>query len=193
FVLWDGVVTNIEGMITATLYLLYLYFIFKSEKMEGEKVEIDSKYKTIATLIMGLAFVIIGANLLVNSAIRVANHFGISSSIIGLTIVAVGTSLPELAVSITAALKRLPGLSIGNLIGSNITDPMFSMGIAASVNSVGMPVDPAIIKFDAPILIGVSVLALYLMGTDWKLTKREGALLVLVYILYLYVNFVIKI
>ncbi len=193
FALWDGVVTNIEGMTLATLYLMYLYFIFKTEKMKGEKKGIDSKYKTLGMLIIGLVAVLYGANMLVSSAINVADYFGISSSIIGLTIVAVGTSLPELAVSVTAAIKGLSGLSIGNLIGSNITDPLFSLGIAASVNPVGMPVDPAILRYDAPFLIGATVLALFLMGTEWKISKREGALLVLVYLFYLYVNFVIKV
>ncbi len=189
----DGMITNVEGMILATIYIAYLYFIFKSETMSGEKRELESKYKTVGVLIIGLAGVVFGAKLLVDSSITIAEHFGISSSIIGLTIVAVGTSLPELAVSVTAAIKGMSGLSIGNLIGSNITDPLFSMGIAASVNSKGLPVDPAILKYDAPILIGVIVLALYLMGTEWRLSRREGALLVVVYLFYLYVNFVIKV
>ena len=193
FALSDGVVTNIEGMILASLYIIYLFLIFKSEHIEGEKTEIDSTFKVITTLSIGLIMIVYGANILVKSSINVAEHFGISASIIGLTIDAVGTSLPELAVAITAAIKGLSGLSIGTLIGSNITDPLFSMGIAAAVNTKGIPVDPAIIKFDAPILIGVSLLALYMMGTEWRISRKEGALLIAIYFLYLYFNFVIKV
>ena len=193
FALSDGVVTNIEGMILASLYIIYLFLIFKSEHIEGEKTEIDSTFKVITTLSIGLIMIVYGANILVKSSINVAEHFGISASIIGLTIDAVGTSLPELAFAITASIKGLSGLSIGTLIGSNITDPLFSMGIAAAVNTKGIPVDPAIIKFDAPILIGVSLLALYMMGTEWRISRKEGALLIAIYFLYLYFNFVIKV
>ncbi|MFQ6135990.1 MAG: sodium:calcium antiporter, partial [Candidatus Hydrothermarchaeales archaeon] len=192
-VLLDYRLTNVEGMVLATIYLVYLFMLFKTEKWAGERQSAENLHIKIGALILGIAGVIVGADLLVKHSIAVADYFKVPSSIIGLTLVAVGTSLPELSISLMAAVKGLPGLSIGNLIGSNITDPLFSMGIAASVNPMGLAVDPWIVRFDAPVMIGACILALFLMRTDWNLSRREGVLLMGIYLLYLYVNFIIKI
>jgi len=186
-------VTNVEGTVLVVLYLLYLYYLLKTEKAELERVGIERPHYTGAVLVAGIAGVVLGAKLLVDSAIEIAEYLGVPSSIIGLTIVAVGTSLPELAISVAAVMKGLHGLSIGNLIGSNITDPMFSMGIAAAINPYGLAVDPAIVAFDAPVMILSCMFALYMMRTNWNLSRKEGAVLVGIYILFLYVNFAIKI
>ncbi|MEZ6062598.1 MAG: calcium/sodium antiporter [Planctomycetaceae bacterium] len=125
-------------------------------------------------LVVGLIALVAGAELLVRGASRLAASFGISSLIIGLTVVAFGTSAPEMAVSVKASLSGRADISLGNVVGSNIFNVLFILGISAIV--VPLVVDQKLVRFDVPLMIGVSVLVL-LFGLDQSISRLEGGLL----------------
>ena len=141
--------------------------------------------KQLAILIVGFALLVKGADLFVDGASGIAKKFGISELIIGLTIVAMGTSAPEAAVSIAAAAKGSAGISIGNVIGSNIMNIFIILGIVASI--VPLKIERSTVRYEMPFTIIVTVLFV-LMGRDGLITRLDGAILwagLLLYIAYL--------
>ncbi|MBQ3366664.1 MAG: calcium/sodium antiporter [Acidaminococcaceae bacterium] len=141
--------------------------------------------KQLAILIVGFALLVKGADLFVDGASGIAKKFGISELIIGLTIVAMGTSAPEAAVSIAAAAKGSAGISIGNVIGSNIMNIFIILGVVASI--VPLKIERSTVRYEMPFTIIVTVLFV-LMGRDGLLTRPDGAILwagLLLYLAYL--------
>ena len=141
--------------------------------------------KQLAILIVGFALLVKGADLFVDGASGIAKKFGISELVIGLTIVAMGTSAPEAAVSIAAAMKGSAGISIGNVIGSNIMNIFIILGVVAAI--VPLKIEESTIRYEMPFTILVTV-AFVLMGRDGLITRLDGAILwigLLVYIGYL--------
>ena len=154
-----------------------------SEGMEGGEVKMLSMSKSILYIIFGLAGLIGGGHFFVDGASGIAKALGVSESIIGLTLVAGGTSLPELATSITAALKKNPGIAIGNVIGSNLFNIFFVLGCSASISPLPMG---NINNVDMLVLVG-SALLFWFVGWFYRtrtITRSEGALLVSCYIAY---------
>lgn len=137
------------------------------------------------TLVLGgLVLVVLGGRLLVDGAVAVARALAVDEAVIGLTIVAVGTSLPELVTSVIAALRRQSDVAIGNVLGSNIYNVL---GIAGATGFVAPTVVPAgIAGFDAPLMVAVAILLLVVARTGWRIGRREGAMLVGLYALYLW-------
>ena len=141
--------------------------------------------KQLAILIIGFTLLVKGADLFVDGASGIAKKFGISELIIGLTIVAMGTSAPEAAVSIAAAMKGSAGISIGNVIGSNIMNIFIILGVVAAI--VPLKIEPSTIRYEMPFTILVTVVFV-LMGRDGLISRPDGAILwigLLVYIGYL--------
>ena len=141
--------------------------------------------KQLAILIIGFTLLVKGADLFVDGASGIAKKFGISELIIGLTIVAMGTSAPEAAVSIAAAMKGSAGISIGNVIGSNIMNIFIILGVVAAI--VPLKIEPSTIRYEMPFTILVTVVFV-LMGRDGLISRPDGAVLwigLLVYIGYL--------
>jgi len=129
----------------------------------------------------GLGLLVFGSNLLLNNAIIVARGFTISEAVIGLTIIAAGTSMPELATSIVAALRQQPDLAVGNIVGSNI----FNISGILGLSSLASPIKAAGIKqFDYAVMIGFSLLLLPLLWSGFKLRRIEGGILFLCYCTY---------
>ena len=124
--------------------------------------------------VLGLAALVAGAELLVRGSSRLAAAVGISPLVIGLTVVAFGTSAPELAVSVQASIAGQPDLALGNVVGSNIFNVLFILGISALI--VPLVVSQQLLKFDVPVMIGVSLL-LFVMGLDGKLSRLDGVAL----------------
>lgn len=137
-------------------------------------------------LVAGLTLLIVGAELLVKGAARLATSFGIPALVIGLTVVAFGTSAPELAVSIKAAFSGQAELAIANVVGSNIFNILFILGLAALI--MPLVVSKQLIRQDVPIMIGISILAL-VMIQDGVIVKLEAAILCLGVILYTFFLF----
>lgn len=126
-----------------------------------------------------------GSNLLVDSAVKIAKLIGISELVIGLTVVAIGTSLPEVATSVTAALKGESDIAIGNAVGSNIFNLLGLLGIGAFVSPNGIDVAQRVLRFDMSVMVFVALVALPIFYIDSRISRIEGALLLAYYLLYI--------
>src|SRR6056297_3954649 len=136
----------------------------------------------ILLFVVGLVFLIAGAEALVRGASRLAAVLGISPLVIGLTVVAFGTSSPELAVSVKSAFSGQTSIAVGNVVGSNIFNVLFILGLSAMI--VPLTASQQIIRFDVPLMILVSV-AVFLLGLDQIITRFDGLILVIGFILYI--------
>ena len=147
----------------------------------------DSLFKSLGFLLAGIVLLKFGADYLVDGTIAIAKKFEISERVIAVTVVAIGTSIPELATSIVAALKKEDNLAIGNLIGSNIFNILAVLGIVASVQEISIS-DSAILSFDYVWMIAITfVLGLFIYTfSKRQISRKEGVILLLIYISYLY-------
>ncbi len=183
-----------EGLIFVIGLIAFNYYMFKSAtKNETEEVDLDvdvekaKNSKVIRNILLilvgsvGLAF---GANWLLDGAITIATNFGVSEHIIAVTIVAFGTSVPELITSVMAALKKETDISVGNLIGSNIFNILGVLGITALVKEI--PVSAQVITNDIYWVLGISLLLLPLMLIGYKVNRYRGLFLFLAYCIYIY-------
>jgi len=137
--------------------------------------------------LIGLALVVAGGALLVDGAVALARGFGVSQAVIGLTVVAVGTSMPELVTSVIAALKRQGDIAFGNIVGSNIYNILGIGGVTAMLAPSHVP--EQIVRFDAPVMAAVSLLVVAFAATGLRVARPEGAVLVAGYIAYIWVLF----
>ena len=191
-ILLDGgssnVISRIDGLVLLGFFLIFLRYTFAiarsgGEEEEGEKIKEMPIWKSTLFILGGLAGLIYGGQLFVDGASGIASSLGVSESIIGLTIVAGGTSLPELATSVTAALKKNSGIAIGNVIGSSLFNIFFVLGCSASISPLPMG---GITNVDMVVLVGSAIL-FWLVGWFFKkrtITRVEGALLVICYVAY---------
>ena len=180
----DGKVTNIEGGILCLAFLAYLVAIFVQSRDEDlEQVQDKHKrrriWKPAIFVIVGLGGVLISAEIVLENALRIAELWHIRQSVVGAVIVAIGTSLPELAISVGAALKRQPGLSMGNIVGSNIFDCLIPIGVAALIS--GIKVERSVLVFDLPYLLAVSALFVWLVRGGRNLSRLGGIVLVVAF------------
>ncbi|APG59831.1 calcium/sodium antiporter [Christiangramia salexigens] len=179
-------ISRSDGLILFTLFLVFIFYVFKQMKTdEGEVVAYEQKsnLKIWKLISFGLLGLIIGGKLVVDNSISVATDLGVSQKIIGLTIIAAGTSLPELITSIVAALKKNSDIAIGNVIGSNI----FNILLILSISSFIKPINyNDIFNIDLFILIGGTLFLILAMftGKRKKLDRWEAALLVIFYLTY---------
>ena len=173
--LWDLSLSAIEGLIFLVLLGIYLGLLYwKKEVMESEVNEHPFSWKDPVLLLVGLAMILIGSHFLVESATSIAKVFGVSEWAIGVTIVAAGTSAPELATSIIAALKGHHGISVGNLIGSDIFNMFGVLGVVSIIRTLHVDVEARsnIIALAVMVLIVV-----VFMFTGSRISKKEGAIL----------------
>jgi cation:H+ antiporter len=201
--LWstDLQISRIEGLfllLGAVVYTLFAILESRTEpssvkeeytqefgRRPGDKPGKFQILKYILFLSLGLAGLVSGANIIVNASTGLARIYGLSELIIGLTIVAIGTSLPELATSVVASIRGEKDIAIGNIIGSCLFNLLFVLGLSASVTPQGLPVPPAILYFDLPVMIAVFVACLPLFFNGFIIMRWEGALLVSFYCAYL--------
>lgn len=179
--------TRIDATILLTMFGIFLYYIFlqlKSNELEVEKVEVNFTNIKIWTLIaVGLAGLVLGGKLVVDNAVELAKMIGVSEKIIGLTIVAAGTSLPELVTSVVAALKKNSDIAIGNVIGSNIFNILLIISISSFINPIAYSVK---FDFDIYFLLGGTLFLFIAMftGKRRKLDRWEALILLIAFILY---------
>ena len=183
------IISRIDGLVLLGFFLIFMRYTFaiarngNEDGGEEQKVKELPAWKSALYIIGGLAGLIFGGQFFVDGASGIARSLGVSDSIIGLTLVAGGTSLPELATSVTAALKKNPGIAIGNVIGSNLFNVFFVLGCSASLSPLPMG---NINNIDMVVLVGSSIL-FWLVGWFFKkrtITRIEGGLLVACYIAY---------
>lgn len=172
------------GMLLAlTGYLVYAGYSDRRAGSESAPVSASmSGWKEAAFVVAGLVFLLLGADFLVDAAIRLARAMEVSEAVIGLTIVAVGTSLPELATSVTAALRRNPEIALGNVIGSNIFNIIGILGITAVVKPIAISTEMATV--DIPIMLAVSVVLAALYLAVGKLTRGIAVAFLISYAAY---------
>lgn len=181
WMLLDGTVTRFEGGILVTGLVIFLATAFLTGKIEEEEASLGDipQWKAWAMTLGGLVVLVIGARLLVDSSTQIARAFGISEAVIGLTIVAVGTSLPELATSVIAAIRKQTEIAVGNIVGSNIFNIFGILGITALI--IPIPADPRFASVDmlwvSGTAIGLTLLAFVLGG----LPRIAGAILLAAY------------
>ncbi|SFD89699.1 calcium/sodium antiporter [Roseivivax sediminis] len=153
----------------------------EEEDVEGADPEM-AWWKIILYLVLGLGGLPLGADLLVDSATEIAQRFGVSDTVIGLTLVAVGTSLPELATTVSAALRRQADVALGNVIGSNMFNLLAIIGVAALI--APMEVDAEFLRFDLWVMLASSVLLLPFVFFRFNMTRPVGIALSAAYVLY---------
>jgi cation:H+ antiporter len=190
FFLQDLIVSKYEGIILVSLLTVFIYFMFKMRD-ENDDDEIEetkmSTSKIIILLIVSSVLLFIGSELFVDSAIFFANYFAVSERVIGLTLVAIGTSLPELVTSLVAIYKKELDISVGNIIGSNIFNILAVIGITSIIHELEV-VGIQIIHFDIYIMIAFSVLLglFFFIPKKYTLYRPHGIVLFLLFITYYY-------
>ena len=187
------VITRVEGIVLFVLFLVYLAYLFYMAKKGKEEVEEAHKMKPVWLLLVmtigGIAMIVFGSDFVVDSASFIASKLGMSESFIGLTIVAFGTSLPELVTSVTAAKKGKADIAIGNIVGSNIFNILMVVGLSAVITPVVYDLSSFFI--DGIVMIAIGILLLFGVMKSKKLEKPIGVVMLLcyaAYFVYLVVN-----
>lgn len=179
-----GLIGSLTGLAMFALLAAYLAWVTYTDRrrMSAEEAELVVKlagWKEGLFIAGGLAGLFIGANLLIDAATSIALQFGISEAVIGLTIVAVGTSLPELATSVVAAFRRQAEIALGNVVGSNIFNILGILGLTAVV--VPVPVEPSMASFDIPFMLGVSLALVALILLTGRIGRPAGVAMLAIY------------
>lgn len=191
---YDGNISRLDGIIMLVVFAAYLFYLFwdakRPKKLESAEVQKEetvdeekklSLPKALLFTVLGLILIVAGSNFVVKSATFVATALGLSQRFIGLTIVALGTSLPELFTSVTAALKKNSDIAVGNIVGSNIFNILFIVGLSGLI--IPVPFDPAF-RFDT-VASGLAAIALLLFSLPKKRISRiSGVVLLLLYVAY---------
>ncbi|HOJ38160.1 MAG TPA: calcium/sodium antiporter [Ignavibacteriales bacterium] len=181
-------ITQGDGLILLSFFIIFMYYIFSLIKSTNDTQEVEVKelslIKAILFIIIGLAGLIIGGNLIVDSSVIIAKNFKIDETIIGLTIIAIGTSLPELATSAVAAYKKQSDIVIGNIVGSNIFNAFWILGVTAIINPIKLTY---MVNLDILICLLAHIFLFVTMFTGKKRTidRWEGILLVSLYFIYI--------
>lgn len=190
-----GNISRIDGIILFCGILLYTFFSIRQGRKE-KKIEPDefreqygsrSKRTVAVDVVMavaGLFMLLLGSHWLVNGAVFIAKRLGVSEIIIGLTIVAVGTSLPEAATSVVASLRGQRDIAVGNIVGSNIFNLLAVLGLAGIFSPGGIDVTKSVLHFDLPVMIAVAIACLPIFFTGHLIARWEGALFFGYYVIY---------
>jgi cation:H+ antiporter len=194
---FNGVPVGV-GFLFVVMLLLFAWLLILTSRKDNlkaateedellEEASHDPVFKSIVFLVVGVFLLKYGADFLVDATKQLATNFGISDRIIAVSVVAIGTSIPELATSIIAAIKKEDNLAVGNLIGSNVFNVLAVLGITASVKEIKM-VDAEILSFDYLWMIVITLVVGLFIYTFSKsqISRKEGVLLLLIYIGYLY-------
>lgn len=210
-VLWtlaaDGVLTRLDGAILVGGAFVYTVAVIWSARRESHAVveefaaELVAEYATeevgavatkghrtsinVAMTVGGIAVVVLGADWLVDGAVGMARQFGVSDALIGLTIVAIGTSAPELVTTIISTIRGDRDIAIGNLIGSSIYNILLILGVTCLVPAHGLNLPSSLVTIDLPVMVAVALLCIPIFISGRRVTRVEGALMVAAYAAYL--------
>jgi cation:H+ antiporter len=190
----DGSIGRLDAALLFSGAVAYTVFQVRQSRKESAAVreEYGKEYgprltgtaANVAFIGAGLALLVLGSRWLVNGAVAFAQALGVSELVIGLTIVAAGTSLPEVATSILAAVRGERDIAVGNVVGSNIFNILAVLGLSGLVAPSGLPVSPALVAFDAPVMIAVAVACLPIFASGATIARWEGALFLFFYVAY---------
>lgn len=187
-IMHDGVISRLDGFSLILIYFGFLYYLYRKHMTLEEVSEREGDPRKDALILLGSGIVVVvGARLVVSSAVTLAETFGISEAVIGLTLVSIGTSLPELSNSLTATLKRIPNISVGNIIGADILDILMVIGIASLIRPI--QVDSETFSVTLPL----ALLAMLILTVSLRLNNRVGrksaSIFLAIYAYFLYLLF----
>jgi cation:H+ antiporter len=193
----DGNLGRVEGFALFVSLVIYIWFLIYQSRKEtsavkeeyarefGSDESVKNNWaKNIGLILGGLTLLILGSRWLVDSAVSFAQYFGVSELVIGLTIVAAGTSLPEVVTSVIAAVRGERDIAVGNVVGSNLFNIMGVLGLTSIIAPAGVEVSIAVIRFDMPVMIVVAMACLPIFFTGGVISRQEGALLLGYYVAY---------
>ncbi|MBP5485416.1 MAG: calcium/sodium antiporter [Alphaproteobacteria bacterium] len=178
---WFGEISRITAMAFLTLFVGFIIYTIVIAKKSNEPTEDYKKIPMVETIVMivaGIAALVIGSNLTVDSATDIATRFGVSDRVIGLTLVAIGTSLPELVVCVAAALKREYDMAVGNIVGSNIFNILFVLGTTAAISP--LPFEHAFVIDGLVALLAIIMLMIFVARRS-RLSRMGGILFLITY------------
>lgn len=183
-----------DGIILLGMFGLFLVYVFmnfrRTPEPETDNIKMYGNLKTAAMIIIGIAGLSLGGKVIVDNAVTIAKYFHVSNKLIGLTILAAGTSLPELATSSIAAFQKKPDLAIGNVIGSNIFNLLFVLGVTTIIH-FPLTFTPILNADLCIIMVGTFMLFIFMLTlSKYKLDRAEGALYLIAFIAYSYYLFV---
>src|SRR5690606_39734867 len=198
---WGGTISRAEGILLIGLAVVYTLVIVRVARRERPfvKEEYDREYATKpeapeaparfawhgALLVVGIAVVVVGADLLVDGATGLARSQGTSEAVIGLTIVATGTSAPELVTTVVSTIRGERDIAVGNLLGSSVFNLLLILGVTATVPSTGIAVEQDLMRVDLPVMLGVALLCVPVFYSGRRVSRAEGIGFVALYGVYL--------
>jgi cation:H+ antiporter len=193
----DEILSRTDGLMLVAGLVIYVWFLIYQSRKEsiglregyardlGAEVNTRASWvKNIGLVFGGLVLLVLGSRWLVDSAVSFARYLGVSELVVGLTIVAAGTSLPEVVTSVIAAIRGERDIAVGNVVGSNIFNIMGVLGLAAIVAPSGIEISTAVIRFDLPVMIVVALACLPIFFTGGVISRQEGVLLLGYYVAY---------
>jgi cation:H+ antiporter len=184
----DGAISRPEGMLLFAGSVLYTVWIMRKSRREHRPASDDPEEHRLSLpvalllIAVGVGLLVVGSHWFVDGASTIARLLGVSELMIGLTVVAVGTSLPEVATSIVASLRKQRDIAVGNIIGSNLFNLLFVLGLATSISPEGFAVSDEVQRFDLPVMVAVAVVVLPIFYTGRKVSRWEGLLLFFFYV-----------
>jgi len=186
---WNGRVSTLEGALllagTITYMVLSVRHGRRARRRAGQSFASGTGVPVLTVMIgLGLGLLVLGSHWMVTGAVAIARAVGLSELVIGLTIVSIGTSAPEAAASIVAAMRGHRDLAVGNVVGSNILNVTLVLGVAATTTPGGVAVAPAALRFDLPVMVAVSLACLPIFFTGHRIARWEGALFLTYYAAY---------
>ncbi len=186
FIFTGSQISRIEGIILLVLIMLYIAFLIFKSKKESANMPVGTTHLTPARIgiyiIIGIIGIILGGNLVVDSAKEIALSIGMSETLVGLTIVSIGTSLPELITSVTAAYNKKTDIAIGNAIGSNIFNILFILGLTNTISPI---VTTSVMFYDTLLMIIFAIITFILAYDKQDFNKKDGLILVGMFIVYM--------
>lgn len=192
----DGRIGRLDGMVLSAGIVGYTVFLIRQSRRETAAVvdEYDAAFGVshervrplvdVALVLVGLVLLVVGARWLVEAAVTTATTLGVSELVVGLTIVAAGTSLPEVATSVLATIRGERDIAVGNVIGSCIFNLLAVLGFGSIVAPVGIPVNAGALSFDIPVMIAVAIAALPVLLTGHTIARWEAAVFLGYYVAY---------
>ncbi|MFH1867364.1 MAG: calcium/sodium antiporter [Candidatus Omnitrophota bacterium] len=190
----DYRISKLEAFLLIISFFLFIFYCIKTAKEDAQSSEYPEaarpypRARPFIFLAAGLAGLLIGAHFLVESSVSIARHFGISDMLIGLSIVAIGTSLPEIVTSIMASVRGESDISIGTVVGSNIFNILAIVGFVCFISPVS--IKPGVIMISLPLLLLYTLALGPILKTGLKISRAEGAFLIVTYFLYIYLIFI---
>lgn len=179
----DGHFSRLDGLILVLAYLGYYIYLWRDVPIHKPgRRSIVHLIKDIIYIAVGLTLVLLASDVVVDNGISLANHFGVRQSLVGILLIGIGTGLPELSVAVAGFRRKAIKISMGNLIGSNICDLLFSLGAGTVIS--GFLVESVNLYFDLPVLLFFSFTVLALLYTRRRISKLEGSVLLLLFTIY---------